>query len=153
MRVLQRVYVFWYDLMFQIILTHLVHEGEQVECMLAGSLPLDLVDQLPRFDVRVKFDGVSQFPHPCVLDDTEDEVHSLSPCRLICGSIHYPQSVLCLHLCAHRILCVVFYRFIVCTHPLGYNELFAVQALIIGRQFDDPNEIVLPLRLIEHDLK
>ena len=80
--------------MFQMILTHLVHEGEQVECMSAGSVPLEVGDQRPRFDIRVKFDDVPQFPHSCVLNDAEDEVHSLSLCRLPRGSIHSPRSVL-----------------------------------------------------------
>ena len=71
--------------MFQMILTHLVHEGEQFKCMSAGSVPLEVGYQRPRFDVRVKFDGVPQFPNPCVLGDAEDEVHSLLPGRLIRG--------------------------------------------------------------------
>ena len=58
LRILQCVDVFWYALMFQMILTHLVHKGEQVKRMSASSVMLQVSNQHPRFNVRVKFDGV-----------------------------------------------------------------------------------------------
>ena len=137
--------------MFHMILTHLGHEGKQVECMSAGSVPLEVGDQRPRFEVRVKFDDVPQFPHSCVLNDAEDEVHSLSPCRLPRGSIHSMRSVLCLHFRPHRRLSIVRYRLIVGADPFRNNERLSVSASVSRFRVYDPDNIFIPLRLIERD--
>ena len=139
--------------MFQMILTHLVHEGEQVKRMSAGSVPLEVGNQRPRFDVRVKFDGVPQFLIPCVLDDAEYEVHSIYPCHLIRGSIHSPRSVISLHFRPHCHLSVVRYCLIVGDDPFRNDERLSVSASVSRRRVDDPGEIFLPLRLIERYLK
>ena len=80
-------------------------------------------------------------------------MHGLLPCRLGGGAISSAGSVSGLHLGPRRSLCIVCDRFIVCPHTSGNNERLAITAAIVGCRVDDPDNIILPLSLIEQDLK
>ena len=58
-----------------------------------------------------------------------------------------------LHFRPHHLLSVVRYRRILGADPFWNDKRLSVSALVSRRRVDDPDNIFLPLRLIERDLK
>ena len=86
-------------LYFEVIAPHFIMQLQEVECMTTHAPCLEVGKKRLWRDVGVKHLSVSEFPHPRILNDGEDELRSLSTCCLV-GVAVGALGIVCPLLCA-----------------------------------------------------
>ena len=104
-------------------------------------------------DVSVKRLHVLEFQHPHILDDGEDELHSLLPCRLVCAAVGVPDFVCRFRARADYGRGIVIDCRVLGANLCGFGKLRTIARCVRCHWPNKANEVVCASRFVVWDLE
>ena len=114
---------------------------------------LEVGEKRLRCDVGVERLRVSDFSHPHILDDVEDELCSLLPHRLVGAKVGTLGLVCHFHAHADDGRGIVIYCRVVVSHACWFGKLRAVASCVRCHRPNEADEVVCAPRFVVRDLE
>ena len=121
------------------------HQEVEVEGVENGAPHLEVDEERLWRDVGVERLSVSDFPHPHIINDGEDELHSLLPLRIIGAALGALGLVHRFRARADDGCGIVINCHVVGSNSCWFGEIHAIANCVICHRLNEANQVVVSL--------